>query len=517
VTSVALAPVLSQQGRVRLADWPGAKRNRVGSPMGEHRSGPDEGVAVSYFSMEDQKAFAALSGDYNPMHMDQLASRRTPAGRPVAHGMHLLLRTLEYAADAGLPLTTLAQLEVHFGKFAYLGRPLTVRLVSADAATARIELLDDELVTMAVLLRFGPRTLGERYESRPEVKISALPSELSLEQMIGRKGWLAPLVDPSDITRRFPNASAAVGARRLSGLIQLSRLVGMVCPGLHSIFTGLNITLIDGPNVDRGIGFDVADVDDRYGRVEMNVEGEGLTGVVTAFSRQAPVGTPPMADLTRLVRPGEFGGATAFVAGGSRGLGALTAKLIAAGGGRVIVTYAQGFEDAEHLRQEINTACGEDVCVIMKFDATRPVREQLAGLQTQVSHLFYYATPQIYVQRSRLFMPDVFASFTRYYVDAFYELCVSLYSGKLSVFYPSSVFVSEVPREFLEYSMAKQAGEMLCKSMPGSMPGLDILMDRIPRTLTDQTATLALVDNADPLDIMLPRVRATYALGRCLP
>ena len=114
-------------------------------------------------------------------------------------------------------------------------------------------------------------------------------------------------------------------------------------------------------------------------------------------------------------------------------------------------------------------------------------------------------------------MPDVFASFTRYYVDAFYELCVSLYSGKLSVFYPSSVFVSEVPREFLEYSMAKQAGEMLCKSMPGSMPGLDILMDRLPRTLTDQTATLALVDNADPLDIMLPRVRATYALGRCLP
>ena len=130
--------------------------------MEEHRSGPDEGVAVSCFSMEDQKAFAALSGDYNPMHMDLLASRRTPAGRPVAHGMHLLLRTLEYAADAGLPLTTLAQLEVHFGKFAYLGRPLTVKLVSADAATARIELLDDELVTMAVLLRFGPRTLGER-------------------------------------------------------------------------------------------------------------------------------------------------------------------------------------------------------------------------------------------------------------------------------------------------------------------------------------------------------------------
>jgi hypothetical protein len=483
--------------------------------MKGNRAGPDGGVAVNCVSMDDQKAFATLSGDYNPMHMDLLASRRTPAGRPVAHGIHLLLRTLECAADAGLPLTMLAHLDVHFGKFAYLGRPLTVKLVSADGTTARIELLDDELATMTVLLRFGPRPLGECSKARPQVNISATPSELSLEQMVGREGWLAPLVDPSNITQRFPKASAALGARRLSGLTQLSRLVGMVCPGLHSIFTGLIITLTEGPNVGRGIGFEVADVDDRYGRVEMIVEGEGLIGQVTAFSRQAPVASPPMADLTRLVRPQEFADATAFVAGGSRGLGAITAKLIAAGGGRVIVTYAQGLEDAERLREEINNACGKHVCVIMNFDATRPVCGQLASLETRVSHLFYYATPQIYVQRSRLFMPDLFASFSRFYVDAFYELCVSLSSGKLSAFYPSSVFVSEVPRDFLEYSMAKQAGEMLCKSMAAGMPDLEILVDRLPRMLTDQTATLALVDNADPLNIILPRVRATYALGRC--
>jgi hypothetical protein len=329
--------------------------------------------------------------------------------------------------------------------------------------------------------------------------------------MAGVNGWLAPFVDPSEFTERFPKASAALGASRLSGLAQLSRLVGMVCPGLHSIFTGLAITLTDAPDVGRGIGFEVTDVDDRYGRVEMSVEGDGLTGLVTAFSRQAPVGSPPMADLMRRVRPGEFDGATAFVAGGSRGLGAITAKLIAAGGGRVIVTYAQGLGDAARLRDEINAARGEDACAIMAFDATRPVREQLASLRTHVSLLFYYATPQIYVQRSRLFMPELFASFTRFYVDAFYELCISLSSGKLSAFYPSSVFVSELPRDFLEYSMAKRAGEMLCESMAASIPDLEILVDRLPRTLTDQTATLALVDNEDPLDVMLPRVRATYA------
>ncbi len=46
------------------------------------------------------------------------------------------------------------------------------------------------------------------------------------------------------------------------------------------------------------------------------------------------------------VSANEFTGAAALVVGGSRGLGELTAKLLAAGGGRVTITYAYGEGDA---------------------------------------------------------------------------------------------------------------------------------------------------------------------------
>ena len=47
------------------------------------------------FTADDQTRFAQVSGDYNPMHMDALQARRTQAGAPVVHGIHLLLWALK--------------------------------------------------------------------------------------------------------------------------------------------------------------------------------------------------------------------------------------------------------------------------------------------------------------------------------------------------------------------------------------------------------------------------------------
>ncbi len=52
------------------------------------------------FTSEDQIAFAELSGDYNPLHMDAVASRRMLFGSQVVHGIHTLLWALDcYSKD----------------------------------------------------------------------------------------------------------------------------------------------------------------------------------------------------------------------------------------------------------------------------------------------------------------------------------------------------------------------------------------------------------------------------------
>ena len=47
------------------------------------------------FSMDDQIVFVELAGDYNPLHLDAVLSRRFLFGSPVVHGIHLLLWSLD--------------------------------------------------------------------------------------------------------------------------------------------------------------------------------------------------------------------------------------------------------------------------------------------------------------------------------------------------------------------------------------------------------------------------------------
>ena len=47
------------------------------------------------FSKKDQKVFAELSGDYNPIHICDMEAQKSPAGECIVHGVNALLWALE--------------------------------------------------------------------------------------------------------------------------------------------------------------------------------------------------------------------------------------------------------------------------------------------------------------------------------------------------------------------------------------------------------------------------------------
>ena len=116
----------------------------------------------------------------------------------------------------------------------------------------------------------------------------------------------------------------------------------------------------------------------RFRLVRMAIEGGGLVGSIKSYARTPPA---PQASLQRIrgaVEPGEFAGSTALVIGGSRGLGEVTAKLLAAGGAKVVISYRVGSAEAEAVAQDIRAAGGQ--CETLAYDAGRPAEPQLAGL-----------------------------------------------------------------------------------------------------------------------------------------
>jgi len=462
------------------------------------------------FLEADQGWFAALSGDCNPIHMDAVAARRTPAGAPVVHGMHAVLWALDWIASTGLMRHSLATLEARFLKFIYVGSEatLTLRRVSEDSLDA--EICADGLVAIVLKLGFGNvSTIGGAPRDAQLLDVPAQPLAPDVAELAGSRGILAS-AGGEKYAEAFPDAARSFGVAQVEELARLSTLVGMVCPGLQSIFSSAKVTFGAATGRSGGLGFQVESVDERFRLVALAVTGSGLFGDITAFSRPASVSQARFSAFEARVVSGEFAATTALIIGGSRGLGAVSARLIAAGGGRVVATFLQGEVEAQELRHEI----GAESCHVLRYDAREEPLGQLGILPWKVTQLYYFATTHIFRQKALLFEAARFSEFCKIYVEGFAAACTALRAlgvTELTAFYPSSVAVQENTRQLTEYRMAKIAGELLCADLNAYERGTHILVKRLPRILTDQTATVIPVESADALDVMLPIIREMHA------
>lgn len=471
-------------------------------------------IAARQFRALDQQRFARLSGDFNPMHMDPLVARRTQAGAPVVHGIHALVWALDQLVRAGVPVASVHRIDVQFSKFIHVDCPVILRIVKRTDTFMQADIMVGALPVMTLLLRLGVR------KSRGELVVpvgaptraahDGVPEAPCRNEIADMAGWLHPTAPQAEVASAFPLACRALGVARIVGLMQLSYLVGMICPGLHSILAAMTADLVDDGTDAARLGFKVVAVREDIGAVRMQVAGCGLAGMVLAMLRKPPVATPGFDSIVSRVPSGRFAGSSVLIVGGSRGLGATTAKVIVAGGGQATITYVKGRGDAEEVAREINEAFGGDKCRVIQFDVNRDAAGQLGGLSGEIDSLYYFATPHIFQQEYEAFSTQKFDEFVRIYVTGFYNTCRALLAqprgGHLSVLYPSSVAVESRPRGLTEYAMAKVAGEIICADLVRSLPGLRILVDRLPRTLTDQTATVAQVENAQPLDVLLPLI-----------
>jgi acyl dehydratase len=465
------------------------------------------------FSSEDQERFAVYSGDLNPMHMDAAAARRTKAGFPVVHGVHTLLWSLDSFTAEQTELPSIAAIKVGFENFIYVGDEVVAHLVQQDAAGARIETTVHGLVAMRLTLRFGPLGPAKPINQLETAPIKPLlPLDLSLIEMADRSGRI-PMFSPLDKSAvLFPNAVRLLGIARIAALACSSFLVGMVCPGLHSTYRSLSLAATSESPPLNDLDFRVAGIDERFRMVRMDISGGGWTGSLVTHARPVPTAQLGMAEIMTMVAPNEFADTTSLVIGGSRGLGELTAKILAAGGARVILTYAIGLSDAQRVQRNITDHGGK--CDIISYNVKVAADEQLSALPTIPDELYYFATPQIFRQKYLTFNDKLFAEFLIYYVSAFHQLWSALtlrQPNGLSVFYPSSIFVETRPAEFTEYAMAKVAGEILCAQLNSyESPGL-VKVDRLPRLPTDQTNSMSEVETESALDVLLPLVRAVHA------
>jgi hypothetical protein len=167
-------------------------------------------LAQREFTLSDQKQFASVSGDHNPIHLDALQARRTQAGEPVVHGIHLLLWALDSLAGAQPDLPPLRSIRAVFNKFVYLNDRAELVLTQQRPSGARLSIIVDGVLRSKINLEFG--SVDQDYPGWPAASLelipfSPAPLSLSFEQMASRSGRLPFQMTQEDVAALFPAAA----------------------------------------------------------------------------------------------------------------------------------------------------------------------------------------------------------------------------------------------------------------------------------------------------------------------
>ena len=467
-------------------------------------------MAQRVFTSNDQLAFAKLSGDYNPLHMDPLVARRLLFGKQVVHGLHALLWSLDHYLKSHSRPLALKSVKADFKTGIGVGQTVNCRYDAADKYNFEIHLDADGTPAAWFQLALNPSGPNRDDTSPGPPEQPGICRERYPEEVAAASGNLRLYFDKETAARLFPNLVRLMPSEQLAALLATTRLVGMDCPGLHSIYSGLHLTYESAEPGAPELNYQVVTFNEPLALVLMEVEAPGMRGRIKAFLRPQPHTQQAFTGVCRSVEPEEFSGQQALIIGGSRGLGEVSAKLLAAGGAEVIITYFRGEKDAHRIVAEITSNGAKAKCLPLDvLEASQELPQMVANISKPL-YLYYFATPAIFGAAKGQFSSRRFDGFADYYVTGFLRTVQALVdstSGLQKIFYPSSIAIEELPPDMGEYAAAKMAGEVLCDFLQKTNPGLIIHKPRLPRIATDQTASLLPVDNQDPVSILLPHLR----------
>ena len=301
--------------------------------------------------------------------------------------------------------------------------------------------------------------------------------------------------------KMFPNLKKYSNWFQISTLLTSTKLVGMECPGLNSIFSAFNFNF-NLKNVDTY--YNVKKVN-RFGLINIEINGD-INGSIKAFIRPNQVNQLKFSEIKKFVNKNEFKDQFPLIIGGSRGIGEVTAKILAAGGANVLITYNKGENDAKNIIDDINLNGG--IAKMIQYDINKDIDNQFKSIDYKPSDLYYFATPSIVSGKRGVFSIKLYNLYSLFYISTFYQI-VNFWKDKklINYFYPSTVYVDEMPENMLEYSLSKLSGENMCDGLINNNEYIKIYKPRLPRLETDQTVSFVPMENNDTLESMLKWLR----------
>jgi len=471
------------------------------------------------FTKSDQDMFACLSGDYNPLHTDPVLARRLIFGKLVVHGVHLLLWGLNCLLEDISECIVLRKLHVKFYKPVGLNERVKCQLIMVSPEKVSMELRASEDTVLTAEIEFKRDKIpyySNEYEPKSVLLDNIGCTVINDENISKASGNIELVLHKETALKLFVYVAKFAPSVQVAEILSANRVFGMKCPGLHSVFSGIRMEFGNLEPGELTMQYQLVNYDGRFNLVTIEVVSLGAKGSVTGFLRPIPSVQSSIEKVQEKVDSTSFSGQVALIVGGSRGLGEISAKILAAGGAKVYLTYATGRQDAEKLVNDLELSGLQADCFSLDILSEEAELDRTISHKCHdISHLYYFCSPYIGSAPKGRFRNEVFMRFCDYYVSGFNKIFKIMVGKEIkNYFYPSTVFLSEQPLNMGEYTAAKAAGESLCSLLSKSGVDINIFSPRLPKLATDQTVSVIDKRIDSPDVIMLNQLNQFQKLGR---
>lgn len=444
------------------------------------------------FTLNNQNEFALLSGDFNPIHLDLAEAKKTHAGEPIVHGIHLLLWSLDILR---IELKICDKIKVDFNSQLNLNQKIKVLV---NKSKTRIQILGYKNVVHCLIniekknddSQLNPNNFIVNFNKK-----ILTPDNLNFKDVnIDDKCFDIVGGNKEKVKKLFPFLTTKLGKDLVYEIACLSSIVGMKIPGKDSLFSAVNLSFTE----EKGEKyFYVRKKHKVFKSIEMNYLGVNINASIKAFFRPKSVPTETIKTLKNKYRRSEImKNKKILIVGGSRGLGAYLTKFSIINGAHVTFTYNTCKKDALLIYDEAKS--NGSYVILKKIDIL--LKKDIRNLSGDYDQIYFLATPKI-ISNKLSFDKNIYDYYKSYYVDGFTNLIKNFIRKQKtpSFFFPSTTFIDENKFGFSEYIKAKIDGEEICKLFQKKY-NIKVKYLRIPQLETDQNLSIIPSKNSKTSD-----------------
>ena len=446
---------------------------------------------ITNFKLTDQLDFAKMSGDFNPIHLDQNYARRSIAGDVAVYGINLVFWGLNQFLKLKKSEIKIKKINIIFSKFINLNQNIELKIFQKKKRFFFNFFESDILVSYFEIEYERNKKRKNLYSIKKFVKKKSQTSNFESfkinEKFIENSSINEPL-----LKKKYLYLHKYLNISQIIDLVTITRFVGMRVPGQDSILSKL--TLFYKSSKINNNEFKITSVDKRFSLINMYYRGKNLSGNIRTLMRPKKI-NQDIKNSNLKINKKEFVKQKALVIGGSKGLGEATVKILSLGSAKILFSYFRGKKDAHQHRKPFK----KNIKIFYLNIEKKVNLNTLKDIKNfKPTHLYYFATPRIFSGSGYDFTEKKFKIFNNYYLIGFQKIFNQLDKKILkSVFFPSSVAINQVTNKLCEYACSKAAQEILLKYLNEKYKTINFLCPRLPRLKTDQT--LSILDHKSEL------------------